>query len=204
MCPSIIYLKDSYERTTEHPYISGGLKLLAIHDTYYQVYTVTGDGIWCFNSPCFVAGTQVIYSLNGDAKAIEKFAAGDDVLSYDVETGEDYIAKVQKLIVSENKTDLAIVTFANGVSITMTPDHPIYCADGFKSLTGYKGFEEPCVGDKARIFGGWSDIVSIERFTSEPTTVYNLAIKDEDEIVDDDTNDTFYANGVCVHNRAEK
>lgn len=150
---------------------------------------------------CFIAGTQVAYNLNGDTKAIEEFTVGDNVVSYDIKTGENYIAKVTKLRIGEGITKLVKIGFANGITITMTPEHPIYCEDGFKSLTGYMGFEKLQIGDTAKTYDGWSLVTSIDYFTTEPTTVYTLSIKDENEEIDEDINDTFYANGICVHNK---
>lgn len=169
----------------------------------YSVFLVTGDATWEFSSCCFIPGTQVAYDLNGNTKAIETFAEGDDVVSYNAETEEKYISKLRKLIINENTTDIAKVTFANGSIITMNAYHPIYCEDGWHSITQYNDCPELCVGNVAKTFDGWSEVVSIERYTSEPIVTYNLDVQDENECangIDDDINDNFFANGVCVHN----
>lgn len=149
---------------------------------------------------CFVAGTQVTISLDGASRNIEEMRPGDDVLAYDVESGTNYIAKVQKLIIHPDSTDMARVEFENGSFLDMRSYHPIYTRDGFRSILA-SGSDKLTVGCEAKTLDGWSKITKIIEYDlREGIDTYTLAVIDNDEIVDDDTNDDFYANGVVVHN----
>ena len=62
---------------------------------------------------CFIPGTQILTSLEGDKAAIETLSAGDTVVSYDINKDLMYLAKVNKLITNYNTTDIAEVYFDN-------------------------------------------------------------------------------------------
>ena len=150
---------------------------------------------------CFFPGTPVLLSTNGLCKSIEHIASGEIVLSYNTKSGKFYESVVQQLTINENTTDIAVVTFADGRQLKMNAYHPILTKNGFHSLTNYNNYPMLCVGDFARdAYLGWNEIVNIERYISEPIVTYSLAVKDFNEQVDDDTNDTFIANGIVVHN----
>ena len=82
----------------------------------------------------------------------------------------------------------------------MTDYHPLYTKDGFYSITNKDGYDTLVVGDVVKTANGWSEIVEIELYEIEPMDVYNLNIKDYDEVIDDDTNDCYYASGILAHN----
>ena len=86
----------------------------------------------------------------------------------------------------------------------MNEYHPILTEDGFHSITRHNGYDPLYIGDKAVTNSGLKEIVKIERtWLKEPLITYNLDTINYDEIdVDDDTNDTYIANGVVVHNAA--
>lgn len=167
-------------------------------------------------SCCFVAGTQITIPSNTSSnttatKNIEDFMKGDVLISYNPEAKEFYESICQGLIVKENTTDIAEVTFANGEKLVMNAYHPILTTEGFKSLTGYEGYNILGAGDVAIAFDSKSssitqdalqsnEIIDIYRYESEPITTYNLMVSDIDEYPDDDTNDTYIANGIVVHN----
>lgn len=206
VAPSILYIKVGYLHNPPSVINGDATSLdycVQSSSTNFGLYLIEGDAEVYLNSDsscCFVPGTQVLYSLDGETKVIEEFTQGDSVVSYNITTGENYIAKVDKLIVHENTTDIAEVTLENGATITMNAYHPIYCETGFKSITCHNSYDELVVGDNVKVLNGWSKIVEINRYESEPIVTYNLAISDIEENPDDDTNDTFYANGVVVHN----
>ena len=124
------------------------------------------------------------------------------VVSYNVETGENYIAEVQGLIINPRPRNMARVYFAEGSMVDMTNYHPLYTKDGFHSITNKDGYDTLVVGDIVKTIDGWSELVEIELYETEPMNVYNLNIKDYDEIIDDDTNDTYYVDGILAHNEA--
>ena len=149
---------------------------------------------------CFVPGTQILVSLDGKTKAIEDFKPGDLVVSYNVETKENYIAEVQHLIVRPESTNMAKVYLEDGSMVDMTDYHPLYTKDGWHSITNHNGYATLVEGDIVKTDNGWSKVVRIELYVTDPKKTYNLAIKDFDEVVDDDTDDCFYANEVLAHN----
>ena len=149
---------------------------------------------------CFVGGTQVLTSLTGDTTAIELVHTGDNVVSYNINTKENYLTEVKKVIVNKNTTDIAEVIFDNGTVLKMNAYHPLYCRGGFKSITQYNGYDELVVGDIVKTVDGWTEIVSINRYFSDPIITYNLDVSDIGEDPDINIDDNYYANGIVVKN----
>lgn len=153
---------------------------------------------------CFVAGTQILMADNATI-SIENVKIGDQVISYDVDTGENYIVSVLNTIVNKHSIKMAKVIFDNGVILEMTDYHPIYTLNGWKSLTNHMGYETLVVGDIAKTINGWSGVVEIEQYTLEtPIETYTLDVigLKENPDRDDNTHDNFYANGIVAHNAA--
>ena len=151
---------------------------------------------------CFFPGTPILLNMRGMQKNIEDIKPNEVVLSYNLQEDKFYEVVVQKLIVNENTTDIAILTFEDGRELKMNAYHPILTRNGFHSLTNHENYDTLIEGDLARdAYSGWNKIVKIERYTADkPIITYNLAIKDFNEFHDDDTNDTFIVNGIVVHN----
>ena len=178
-------------------------------DTSYSTFTITvktedgnkTDTFYVdFIDCCFVAGTQVLCDLDGNTKNIENCKAGDIVVSYNVETGKNYLAKVQRLIVNPKATSMAKIYLEDGTMLDMTDYHPLYTKEGFKSLTNHNGLPTLTEQDYVRTTEGFTKIAKIERYTTEPMVTYNLDIIDFDEEIDNDENDNFYVNGIAAHN----
>ena len=166
---------------------------------------VVDGGAWGYaiidSTCCFVADTAILLDFNGNTKPIQDIKAGDKVISYNIFKQEFYEVVVNQLIIHENTTDLAIVTFGDGRTLEMNEYHPLYTINGFHSITNYKGYDTLKVGDIVKSFDGWHEIINIERYkVDKPIITYNIGIKNFDEMVDDDTNDTFVANGFVAHN----
>jgi hypothetical protein len=152
---------------------------------------------------CFIDGTQVLTSLDGSTCNIKDLKVGDQVVSYSFERGENYESIVKDQILNTKSINMAKVTCADGTVLEMTDYHPLYTKDGWKSLTNFNGYETLKVGDIVKTVDDWSEIVSIERYSlEEPITTYTLNVIDNDERIDNDMNDGFYANGVLAHNAA--
>ena len=149
---------------------------------------------------CFIPGTQILTSIDGNAKSIETLLPGDEVVAYNINTHEKYLAKVKNLIVNRNTTDIAEVYFDNGEKLIMNAYHPIYTDEGFHSITCHNGYDELVVGDVVKTADGWTVVTHIKRYTSEPIITYNLDVIDNDETIDNEENDTFIANSIIVHN----
>ena len=139
--------------------------------------------------------------INGNTKSIEDIQRGDIVLAYDIFTDTFYEVIVQKLIINTNTINLAQVFLENGCSLEMNEYHPIYTKEGFHSLTNHNNYDTLLIGDEVKIFNGWSKIIDIKTYhTDVPVITYNLAVKNFDEVQDDDSYDTFIVNGAVVHN----
>lgn len=185
----------------------------AFTDSYFGTTTLTDSTHFIFQAKpnatfqtyieggcCFIPGTQILTSMNGNTKSIETLLSGDEVVAYNVHTYKKYLAKVKNLIVNKNTTDIAEVYFDNGEKLIMNAYHPIYTDEGFHSITCHNGYDELVVGDVVKTADGWTAVIRIKRYTSEPIITYNLDIIDNDEAIDNEENDTFIANGIVVHN----
>ena len=149
---------------------------------------------------CFIPGTQVLVSLDGKTKNIEDIKPKDIIISYNILTNEFYEAEAQGIIENKYTTDIAEIYLKTGEKLIMNAYHPIYTEDGFKSLTNHEGYETLTENDKIYTINGLSEIDKIIRYESEPIITYNVMCHDFNEYPDDDTNDTFVANGIVVHN----
>ena len=161
-----------------------------------EIATISYTSTGC----CFVAGTQVLTSLTGDTTAIELVHAGDNVVSYNINTGKNYLTEVKRVVINENTTDIAEIMFDNGTILKMNAYHPLYCKGGFKSITQYNGYDELVVGDIVKTVDGWTEIMSINRYFSDPIITYNLDVHDIGEEPDININDNYYANGIVAKN----
>ncbi len=185
---SVVYFSTNNIIQTSAAYVTPS-DVITANTAYTTVY-------YC----CFVAGTQVLTTFNGDTCPIEKIKIGDTVVSYNTETGENYLTQVIKTIINPMSTCMAIVEFSNGSKLEMTDYHPIYTKNGWRSITD-KNYDKLIIGDIAKTNLGWSEITNIKLYTlKEPIATYTLSVKDFDEIEDIDINDNFYANNVVVHN----
>jgi hypothetical protein len=149
---------------------------------------------------CFIGGTKILMADN-TYKNIELIKKGDMVISYNLHANEFYPAIVHSLIVNHNTINMAIIYLEDGTSLEMNEYHPIFTLNGFHSITNYNNYNTLVEGDLVKTISGYKKIVKIHRFTCQrPMITYNLDVRDSDEIIDDDSNDTFIANNIVVHN----
>ena len=181
-----------------------GRALHVIYNGESYVYStetiIAGTNYTHSTTCCVVAGTRILTSLEGNSKVIEDIQPGDMVVSYNLETKQQYLTQVDELIVNKNSIEMADLTLENGYSLSMTDYHPVYTKTGFHSLTDKK-YELLTINDEVLTDKGWSKIISIERYNiPERITTYTLAVRDIDELVDNDVVDNYYANGIVIHN----
>lgn len=145
---------------------------------------------------CFIAGTPVLMA-DGSIKAIEDVMPGDMVLTWNEETQQYDTGRVLNKILHQTYT-IGRVTFADGTVVEVTPGHPIYTENGWKTLDGEE-FPLLKVGDKVLSTNGeYDEIVSIEFTTvDEPVNVYNIEVEGEH---------TFFAGetSILAHNGGSK
>jgi intein/homing endonuclease len=150
---------------------------------------------------CFIAGT-LVSMLDGSEKNIEDVVIGDEVLSYNEETGVIEPKKVIKLN-SPIHNDLVEYTLSNGIKITSTFDHPYY-VNGLQ-LASYQPnwtnerYDLPSevgeikVGDFVNLANKETvEIISIVELDRVDTQTYIISVEN---------NRNFYANQILVHNK---
>ena len=150
---------------------------------------------------CFIAGTKVSM-IDGSEKNIEDVVIGDEVLSYNEETGVVEPKKVIKLN-SPIHDDLVEYTLSNGIKITSTYDHPYYVnglnlASHRPNWTNER-YDLPSkvgqisVGDFVNLTNKETvEIVSIVELDRVDTQTYIISVEN---------NRNFYANQILVHNK---
>jgi intein/homing endonuclease len=140
--------------------------------------------------------------LDGSEKNIEDVVIGDEVLSYNEETGVIEPKKVIKLN-SPIHNDLVEYTLSNGIKITSTFDHPYY-VNGLQ-LASYQPnwtnerYDLPSevgeikVGDFVNLANKETvEIISIVELDRVDTQTYIISVEN---------NRNFYANQILVHNK---
>ena len=159
--------------------------------------TYFADGMLAHNRSCFVENTEVTLS-DGSKKKIQDVEIGETLIGQDGKLNE-------VLEYDHPMLDGRQLIGLNGNGAFMTPEHPLYTQDGWKSyrlsdtIEAYPHLEdimvgELQVGDKIQTESGdWMEINSIEVFDNEPDQrVYNFIL---------DGNNTYYADGLLAHNR---
>ena len=159
--------------------------------------TYFADGYSAHNRSCFVENTEVTLS-NGLRKKIQDVEIGETLIGQD--------GKMNKVLEFDHPMlDGRQLIGLNDNGAFMTPEHPLYTQDGWKSyrlsdtMEAYPHLKdimvgELQVGDKIKTESGdWREIESIEVFDNEPDQrVYNFIL---------DGNNTYYADGLLAHNR---
>ena len=146
---------------------------------------------------CFVKGTMVALA-DGTEKKIEEVELGDRLCGQD--------GAINNVLEFDHPMlggrDLIGI---NGGGVFMTPEHPVYTKDGWKAprmvdtLDAYPHLDTIMMGDLEvgdeieTIDGGWVLVESIEVYSDEEDQqVFNFIL---------DGNNTYYADGLLVHNR---
>jgi hypothetical protein len=149
------------------------------------------------NNSCFVAGT-IVTLANGIEKKIEDVEIGDKL------AGQDGAINTV-LEFDHPMLDGRDLWGFNESGPFMTPEHPVYTKEGWKAplmsdtLVAYPHLESIMVGDLKvgdeilQLDGTWLKLESLECHIGLPDQrVYNFIL---------DGNNTYYANGLLVHNR---
>lgn len=196
---------DYYYENTDLYWSNNALRCSFLEGSIYAPLNgyidINADFSGAFQDCCFIAGTQILISLSGQTQSIETINSGDQVVSYNIETGENYLTTVKKLILNKNSTHMAKIKFDNGTIIEMTDYHPLYTINGWSSLTKPE-YRKLILGDIVKTNDGWSKIIDIEQYQlNKPIITYTLDVRDSNEIMEDyEINDNFYANGIVAHN----
>ncbi len=147
---------------------------------------------------CFSADTQVLLA-DRTTKAIELISVGDVVMSFDGSyPAPTYVSALE----SPLRDHLYILTFGDGSTLKLTQEHPLFTANGWKSLSPESTAEETPtllvgkleVGDHVLTAGGVYQTLTKVIFVPGEVRTYNIKKLSQ--------HDSFYANGFLAHNKA--
>ncbi|EMN90601.1 toxin HINT domain protein [Leptospira weilii str. UI 13098] len=134
---------------------------------------------------CFTAGTLVHTSTG--AKKIEEVKVGDQVLSWDEESGEQEYHRVVKTFQREVNVVYTIV-YSNGTQVETTDEHPFYIEN-----KGWVPAKDLRSGDRSVLSNEKTLEIESIRISERTTTVYNFEVEDAH---------SYYVSevGILVHN----
>jgi hypothetical protein len=138
------------------------------------------------HNKCFVAGTEITLS-NGDVKNIEDVVVGEEVLTYNEESGVNENGVVGDLKQHEVHSVIRLTLDNENIIIT-THEHPFFVED-----KGWVKAGELQPLDVCKKVDGSESLISTVEVLEETHMVYNLLSVSE--------NHNFYANGILVHNK---
>jgi predicted lipid-binding transport protein (Tim44 family)/uncharacterized membrane protein YgcG len=165
-------------------------RVTAVHPAFNLLVmpggTYLANGMVVHNKGCFLPDTPILRA-DGTSSPISEIRPGDELIAFTTR-GEIVHTTVRRVIIHE--VDEYVMVGAGQTLLRVTREHPFYVGDGtFKTLATLK------IGD--RIFTLGNDGLCEQRITRletvrAPTRVYNLQT---------DHPNTYFANGVAVHNK---
>jgi len=138
-----------------------------------------------FNYTCFPKGTKISLP-DGEVKNIEEIKIGDKVLSFNENTNNLEIKKVEKVFIRQAEKILEI-RLSNGKIIKPTPDHEFYLNKQWIQAKDLKVQDELLDLDLNKV-----QILSINELTGD--TVYNFMVQDHHN---------YFAENILVHNKTD-
>ncbi len=133
---------------------------------------------------CFLSGTKILLA-NGTYKEIQDIVPGDEVLSYNTQTGKTIKEKVEKLIIHKNILGRYLTI---NDTLKVTANHPIYLNGSWQEAGKAK------IGDKlVNSNGQVITITSITISGEGVNNLYNLHLVGSDH--------NYFAQDILVHNK---
>ena len=163
--------------------------------SFFVVHNLVGGS-------CFIAGTKVKMA-DGTEKNIEEIVEGDEVLSFNEESGVNEGKKVIGLK-QPIHNDLVKYHFADQTYVVSTHDHPFYVGD--LELASYR----PDLTNERYTIGKEVRKIKVGDLVNLPTNRSKTAIKEIELLPEEDVqtyiitvedNHNFYANNILVHNK---
>jgi len=148
-----------------------------------------------FFQGCFV-GESLISLSNGDQKPIRSMVENEEIMTYNIKSGQKESRKI-KFIVKSNAETLCQIILENNKRIFCTPNHSFYVQkeDNWKAVSPHpdRHHKPLTIGDElSNEHQGSLKIKNIEIiFCHNSVEVYDLSVED---------NHNYYINGVLVHN----
>ena len=150
---------------------------------------------------CFAAGTQILMA-NGQNKNIEDIKINEIVIAYDEKIKEFVAKKVTKSYVHHNTPQMVKLTFNTGDILKLTPGHPLYSINGWKSLDIEDSLWEH--GTIATLLQVNDTIVNINQNAQIINIEYlNIGLNYDSYNIEVEECHTFLANGFVAHNRKQ-
>lgn len=151
-----------------------------------------GNGSGGGSPSCFLAGT-LIELWDGTLKPIEQVMIGDVVRAFDDRAD---VSGAVTGVMAQAAREYYVVTLADGTTLQVTGEHPIYAPRLTRSVERVHGdfvrVKDLRVGDRVETVDGSVGVMDVRRVAAEtPVTVYNFNV---------DLLHTYIANGVRVHN----
>ena len=132
-------------------------------------------------SHCFAAGTPIAMS-DGSQKPIELIKAGDAVLSFKQETGENVISTVEVVMPERVANEYYVL---NG-HIKVTAKHPFYVSGEWKEVKDLN------IGDYLRTINGKALKLTSKELIEEQLDIFNFTVS---------STHSYFAHGILVHNK---
>jgi len=171
---------------------AGFVEAVKSGDPLEIIMTILRLEISIFALSCQCVTGDTLVSTADSEKRIDEMQAGDYVWSYDTQSGEDVLARVTNVSVTETDTLVHVIT-SDGEEIETTMYHPFYVKNGENGGV-WTAASNLVSGDELQTQDGrivFVQEVRIERL-AERIKVYNLEIEGLH---------TYYvAGGVLVHN----
>lgn len=171
-------ITDVFSENVYTPDDEGFIQVAYGGETFPFVYE--GYVGYSSGAECVAAGTQILIDSIGNTKNVEDLKEGDIVLTKD---GDSYIEATIDKIVIKTHFNYYILTLEDGTSVTISDDHAIMTADGWKSLYPVitehpKDVNRLTEKDSVQTRNGLVKIKSIEHqhLKEEPLTMYNIGV----------------------------
>ena len=191
--------------TTKEPHDSnGGYKgeVTTGGKTYVVYYCSACNGLHyilkSYGGGCFAPGTQILMK-DHSTKSIETIWIGDEVMAYDEMEKEFVPKKVVKSYIHHNTPSMVKIYLSDNTTMFMTPGHPLYSTNGWKSLDIENSLYEH--GTITTLLKIGDEIIGIDHnsFVNKIEWI-NISLNYDSYNIEVEDCHTFLANGFVVHN----
>ena len=163
-------------------------KLIKGEMVYPRMATCWISHVCNLDCPYCIVGEAIITMRNGEFKRIDEIAIGDELIGYDVKTGEIKKTKVVNISARESEEIFKMI-FSGGKELRITGEHPIYTRHGYVNAEDIYESDEILAIDGDAIY--FTKVEKISKKIETTEKVYNLECS---------PCNSFLANGIVVHN----
>ncbi|WP_299311438.1 hypothetical protein [uncultured Aquimarina sp.] len=145
---------------------------------------------------CFAKGTLITMADNTQ-KPIEVLVFGDEVLSYDQQSQQQFAATIKE-IANPVHDNLITISLEDGTSITCTKDHPLMSVSGTWLSYDPKKTKADYIYNSVNKLRVGAILLGVNKELKITAITTNDKIQSTYTIVALDRGNTFYANGILV------